>query len=67
MRNNSKQIKGDNKMDIRKNKLDMVDLINDLKKELDEGNTVKTHVFLDLVLSNGDVLHELENQLNEEV
>lgn len=50
-----------------KNRVDMVELINKLKKELDEGETLRTHVFLDLVLSNGDVLHQLEEQLiNEE-
>ena len=47
-------------------KLDMVKLIQDLQKELGEGNIIRTQVFLDLVLSNGDVLHDLEKQLIEE-
>ena len=47
-------------------KLDMVKLIQELKTELDEGDTVRTHAFLDLVLSNGDVLNDLEKQLIEE-
>lgn len=53
-------------MTINTDKLDMVKLIQELKKELDEGNTFRTHAFLDLVLSNGEVLTDLENQLIEE-
>lgn len=53
-------------MTINTDKLDMVKLIQELQKELDEGNTVRTRAFLDLVLSNGDVLIDLEEQLIEE-
>ena len=53
-------------MTINTDKLDMVKLIQELQKELDEGNTVRTHAFLDLVLSNGDVLNDLEKQLIDE-
>ena len=53
-------------MTINTDKLDMVKLIQELKTELDEGSTVRTHAFLDLVLSNGDVLIDLEKQLIEE-
>ena len=53
-------------MAINTDKLDMVELIQELQKELDEGDTFRTHAFLDLVLSNGDVLIDLEKQLIEE-
>ena len=53
-------------MAINTDKLDMVELIQELQKELDEGDTFRKHAFLDLVLSNGDVLIDLEKQLIEE-
>lgn len=47
-------------------KVDMVELVSQLKDELTQGDTERTQAFLDLVLSNGDVLIELENQLETE-
>ena len=41
-------------------------LVNDLKKELENGEVKRSVAFLDLVLSNGDVWTMLEDQLEEE-
>lgn len=49
------------------NTIDMVTLIGKLKEELENGEVERTQAFLDLVLSNGDVLTELEEQLKEEL
>lgn len=48
-------------------KVDIVFMINKLKEELDDGDVVKTKEFLNHVLSNGDVLVELEEQFEEEL
>lgn len=46
--------------------IDMVELIQELKGELEEGNITRTQAFLDHVLSNGDIMEELRRQLEEE-
>lgn len=49
------------------NTIDMVTIIGKLKEELENGEVERTQAFLDLVLSNGDVLTELEEQLEDEL
>ena len=46
--------------------VDLGELVNDLKKELSNGEVDRSVAFLDLVLSNGDVWTMLEEQLEEE-
>ena len=49
-----------------KDTVDLGELVNDLKKELEAGEVKRSVAFLDLVLSNGDVWTMLEEQLEEE-
>ena len=49
-----------------KETVDLGELVNDLKKELENGEVKRSVAFLDLVLSNGDVWTMLEDQLEEE-
>ena len=49
-----------------KETIDLGELVNDLKKELKNGEVERSVAFLDLVLSNGDVWTMLEEQLEEE-
>ena len=49
-----------------KETVDLGELVNDLKKELENGEVKRSVAFLDLVLSNGDVWTMLEEQLEEE-
>ena len=49
-----------------KETVDLGKLVNDLKKELENGEVKRSVAFLDLVLSNGDVWTMLEDQLEEE-
>lgn len=46
--------------------INIVAIISELKNELADGNITRTTAFLDLVLSNGDALVELEEQLTNE-
>ena len=46
--------------------IDMVELIQELKGELEEGDTTRTQAFLDHILSNGDVMEDLRRQLEKE-
>lgn len=49
-----------------KETVDLGELVNDLKKELENGEVKRSVAFLDLVLSNGNVWTMLEDQLEEE-
>ena len=49
-----------------KETVDLGELVNDLKEELENGEVKRSVAFLDLVLSNGDVWTMLEEQLEEE-
>lgn len=49
-----------------KETVDLGELVNDLKKELENGEVKRSVAFLNLVLSNGDVWTMLEEQLEEE-
>ena len=46
---------------------DLLNTLIEIKQELKEGKTDRANSFIDLVISNGDVLVDLENQLSEEL